>query len=328
MAGRSSALKDTLVALGIVAAVLLGLYAYAGTWPPMVVVESGSMMHCDPGEEGSRCPPGAYATGSVPWGRIGTIDPGDLVVVKEVETAADIELWVDGFNPDGTLKGDADIHYGEPGDVIIYRPNGDPTATPIIHRAITHVKAKQVGGETYYDVKWWNGTLTFKASSGIVIREPSKGISINWHPPANGPREGYLTKGDNPITNTQIDQETSISRYGAVDFRHVQGVARLELPWFGLIKLAISGKVNEDKCEQLQQFHCRGWWKIIYAWAPSDLWVGLFVSLTVLIVTPFAIDFAQAKIRERRDAQDPPPTGPETPPPPGPAEPGPPKGPG
>src|SRR5262249_25493614 len=90
---------------------------------PVVVVTSGSMMHCTDGPTlhplGKDCNPTVY-------GRIGTIAPGDLVFVRHVDDHNDV---------DTKAMGDAaSEHYGGRGDVIVYRPNGSLVGTPIIHR--------------------------------------------------------------------------------------------------------------------------------------------------------------------------------------------------
>ena len=58
--------RETSLAIGLVILLLGSMTIATGTYPPMVVVESGSMMH-DP-EQGS----------------VGAIDPGDLVLVMSV----------------------------------------------------------------------------------------------------------------------------------------------------------------------------------------------------------------------------------------------------
>ena len=66
------AAKDIGMAIGSVLLVFLLTFAYSGNWPPMVVIESGSMEHTD---NPLYDEPG--------FTHIGTIDTGDLVVVKE-----------------------------------------------------------------------------------------------------------------------------------------------------------------------------------------------------------------------------------------------------
>ena len=54
--------REIFLAIGLVVLLLGSMFISTGTFPPMVVVESGSMMHDDEGQ-------------------IGVIDPGDLVLV-------------------------------------------------------------------------------------------------------------------------------------------------------------------------------------------------------------------------------------------------------
>ncbi|GIT75236.1 MAG: hypothetical protein Ct9H300mP30_2980 [Methanobacteriota archaeon] len=99
------------------------MWVATGSFPPMVVVESGSMMH---EEEGS----------------LGAIDPGDLVLVMDPDRV-DIVTFVEATDPD-------DDHFGHQshgmlGDVIIYRKNGG-SDTPVIHRAMLKAVANSSGG--------------------------------------------------------------------------------------------------------------------------------------------------------------------------------------
>ena len=68
------AAKDIGMAIGSVLLVFLLTFAYSGNWPPMVVIESGSMEHTD---NPLYDEPG--------FTHVGTIDTGDLVVVKKLE---------------------------------------------------------------------------------------------------------------------------------------------------------------------------------------------------------------------------------------------------
>ena len=54
--------REALLAGGLIATLITVLVLMTGSWPPMVVIESGSMMHEDEGN-------------------VGAIDPGDLVLV-------------------------------------------------------------------------------------------------------------------------------------------------------------------------------------------------------------------------------------------------------
>src|SRR6266571_7570283 len=65
------AVRDVVIA-GLAVAIVIGsIFWYSGTWPPMVVIESGSMMH---GSDSS----------------LGIIDTGDLTLVKKVDHPEDI----------------------------------------------------------------------------------------------------------------------------------------------------------------------------------------------------------------------------------------------
>src|SRR5581483_7729062 len=140
MAKLSPALRDALVLVAVFAVLLGGLYAYTGTWPPAVIVESGSMMHkeCGAGEVAPACDP------SIHYGRFGTIDPGDLVLVKKVSSIDDVQTQVEG----------GPSRYGKPGDVIVYFPANNHDRTPIIHRAVAYVDVAGSGTNTTYRVRW------------------------------------------------------------------------------------------------------------------------------------------------------------------------------
>ena len=89
------------------------------------------------------------------------------------------------------------------GDVILYRPYGLEGVTPIIHRAMYRVEA----GESM-----WGGG-------------PS------------APYAGYITKGDNTVTNKRFDQEGQISYDMPVNDKWIIGTAQYRIPYLGYIKL-------------------------------------------------------------------------------------------
>lgn len=316
-----NAVKDALILVATFAVVLGGLYLYTGLWPPAVIVESSSMMHR---EDEVVVVPVLRS-----YGRIGTIDPGDLVFVKRAPTKEDIEVWSAGGK----------VHFGKPGDVIVYYKAGDRRQTPIIHRAITWVDVVEQGGATYYDIPFKPGEACPGGASRTTsdtCRFGSQGVSLpeaglaNYQPR----RSGFVTKGDNPVTNTRADQQSGLS--DIVQPEWVEGKARGEVPWLGLIKLAISPSYNEPQCasggnrfvlfEPSRSGSCRGWVGLGHAYAPQDLWIMLFISLAVLIGGPVAWDAARAwraKQEPPRDAAAAPAEGaPSTlPPPPPPASP-------
>jgi signal peptidase len=272
-------LRELLIVAAVLAVVVGGLTAYTQTWPPAVIVESGSMMHADD---------------TVPYGRYGTIDPGDLVLVKKLGSPSDVQTLVEN----GAKR------YGMPGDVLVYFPGDDHRFTPVIHRAIFYV---EVTGSSYR-VRW-------DPNSGCVggaQKDPNDahwcvygagGIDIpSLILPGNGgyrpTRSGFVTKGDNPATNIATDQAAGISHsQEPTPLSWVEGKARGELPWIGLIKLALAGHPNQDNPPST-------WTKVGSAYAPRDLWVCLAVTLVVLVGGPFAWDVVknQRKKKEKDEA--------------------------
>ena len=95
-------LREVFLAIGLVFLLLGSMWLSTGMFPPMVVVESGSMKHS---EDGS----------------LGAIDPGDLVLIMNPERV-DIVTYVEASNKDNENFG-YEIH-GMYGDVIIYEKMG------------------------------------------------------------------------------------------------------------------------------------------------------------------------------------------------------------
>ena len=91
---------------------------------------------------------------------------------------------------------------------IITHDEGKEGVTPIIHRAMYYVEEGQ---------SMWPGG-------------PS------------APFAGYITKGDNPKTNSAYDQQGSISKHTPVKHEWVIGVARLDrIPLLGCVSMALHG---------------------------------------------------------------------------------------
>ncbi|MFO8077993.1 MAG: S26 family signal peptidase, partial [Thermoplasmatota archaeon] len=176
---KISFIRDILVAIFVVLIILMLLWGYTGQWlaAPMVAIESGSMMHLDE-----------------PFGRIGTIDAGDMVLLVDVDSKADIVTKGAEEN-----KSDGYISYGDYGDVIIYRKYGRTDDDQIIHRAICWIEVNNDGNQTTYTVK------EFEIEDEKAINIPSIGLS-NYKPT----HEGNITKGDNPRTNDRCDQAGGI----------------------------------------------------------------------------------------------------------------------
>ena len=259
--------RELLSAVAVVLVVFLLAWGYTGNWPPMVVIESGSMEH-----DGNPLYPEPGFT------HIGPIDTGDLVLVKSAGRD-DIVTYLEG-------KQTGYKRYGDYGDVIIYYKNGVRggcslgdklseadcnrqdgewvAATPVIHRAMAWVEVREDG--SYYlpeiDMEFSNGKLVL-AEIGLPPGAPLTEIT----------QSGYITKGDS-VGNRHPDQLTHRDLLGQqvqpVQPGDIVGMARGELPWFGLIKLKLTQPEN-------------------YAAAPEECRQMLLISLVTVIIGPFVI---------------------------------------
>lgn len=240
-------LKDLAFALAVVAGLVLAVFALTGTWPPVVVVESGSMMH-----DGTA------------FGRVGTIDPGDLVFVVAVDDPGDVTPAALARLDDGPSR------YGAFGDVIIFRTGG---GTAVIHRAMAWVDVTVAeDGEPRYTVEGYG----VRDARSITI--PELGLS-DYRPD----RAGFLTQGD---ANRAADQAAGIGgTTQPIGVADVLGRAQGEVPWFGLIKLMVAGNA------------CQGdWVRLAGACAPVDLWAMFGVGLVALLSVPLAVDYAVVRM--------------------------------
>src|SRR5207245_3010740 len=107
--------RERLVGAITVVGFLAAIYAYAGVWPPLVVVESASMQH------------------SSQDSFLGVIDTGDMVFQQAAPTRADVVTYLEG-------RASGYSTYGDYGDVIIFRRPS--SATPVIYRAIMYVNVR------------------------------------------------------------------------------------------------------------------------------------------------------------------------------------------
>ncbi len=159
--------SDLAFSVAIVAAIAIALYLYAGMWPPMVSVNGISMQP--------------------------HMETGDLVFIQGLDRGA-IQTYENSTNTSYAM-------YGEPGDVIVYMPYGDPTRQLVIHRAIRYVEK----GEPM-----WEGG-----------------------PPA--PESGYITLGDN--NKGVYDQMAPSICYGEpVRKDWILGIARFKVPYLGYLR--------------------------------------------------------------------------------------------
>jgi signal peptidase len=223
---KVSLLRDVFIAFLFVFIILLALWTYTGQWfgAPMVAIESGSMEHPNP-----------------PYGRIGTIDAGDMVLLVKVNSKNDVV-------PYSTSNY---YNYGKKGDVVVYHPDGDLNQDQIIHRAMCWIEVEIQGSDTFYTIEEY-GIIHQNASEPLYI--PECGI---WHwssdspvildGKSNGPGEhnyhyqkfvhsGFITKGDNPNSNKACDQLGGICDQ-PVKVEWISGKASGELPWIGTINL-------------------------------------------------------------------------------------------
>lgn len=263
-------LRDAGIALLFVASILLAMYAYTGLWPPLVVVESESMMHSEE---------------NVSY--IGVIDTGDLVLVKSVDSVSDIETYVDGCRSGHKT-------YGDYGDVIVYKVNGNDLSTPIIHRAIIYLEANEDGNSfrseslRHLDAdKWstsdpsdtWDHLTSVLRIYEVGFQSETVTIDTNRLTVSSG----FITKGDH---NDYIDQDTMV-RNTPVRLSWVVGEARGEIPWFGLLKLWFTDSLKSD--------------------APENSVRNLWIAMAFIVIGPVVADVVitykiRKKIARKRQA--------------------------
>jgi signal peptidase len=257
-------LKEMAMAALAVALIMVCLYAYSGVWPPMVVVESGSMQHSE--------------TESA----LGIIDTGDMVFVKSTKGHKDIVTYLEGRET-GLRT------YGDYGQVIVYRPYGQRTAVPIIHRAVVWVEVNTSGvGDSdsavvdyskytfdvpsleYYNVtnftipKYGHGEVDLFITLVPIIRYHESGSTI--------PHDGFITAGDSNVVKYRggYDQLQPYICADLIDPSWVIGTAFGEIPWFGLLKLTATGGASDD--------------------VPANSWHMLFISLFLILAVPLCVD--------------------------------------
>jgi len=169
-------LRDALFVIAVVVVFSSGSQIALGLWTPMVAVESGSM--------------------------IPHIQIGDIILVESIDRI-DVVTYMDG-------KQNNYSSFDDYGDVILYRPNGRNSVTPIIHRAMYYVEKG--------DTMWLGGP--------------------------EAPHAGYITKGDNSKTNPSYDQQGSISYLQPVKKEWVIGAARfVRVPFLGCVSLIPRGNL-------------------------------------------------------------------------------------
>ncbi len=275
---RDSLYFEPLVGLAIIVVLLVSLFAYTGNWPPVYVVESNSMQH---------------GSSDV----LGLINTGDLVLAQKVSTTG-ITTYVVGLTTGYST-------YGEYGDVLLYYPNGDTGATPIIHRAILYLQwnaGAPPGGGSYSAPELANlpcgGPNAVYATPGTPGNCGATDLTgalelfhIGWRSatvnisdlsaPALGGHSGYLTMGDGNVncsgsgsacTGEPDQGGASVPQISTlVEPGWIIGVARGMVPWFGALKLLLVGNTVD---------------------VPAQSWQFLGLTIAGVILLAFGIHFA------------------------------------
>jgi signal peptidase len=254
------AIRDLIVSIAVVTLVLGALFAFSGLWPPMVVIESGSMQHSNTDSH------------------LGVIDTGDLTVIRSSDKVDRIITWVEGQEEDYR-------RYGDFGDVIIFHKNGDHGTTPVIHRALVWIDLNETTGNSFdvpsmdlsdITVITFQNLSTYDSGVHVVtdLRVDLDMVLKNFDG-VKEPHGGFLTKGDN---NPNVDQVSlymdnptapTTRRAEPVQEDWVIGVSRGELPWFGVMKLMFSDNVNG---------------------VPSNSIHNLLLTCSLLVVLPTMLD--------------------------------------
>jgi signal peptidase len=163
--GITQFLSDLVFSLAVVAVVALALYAYAGTWPPVVSVNGYSML---PHMHG-----------------------GDLVLVQGLERTA-VQSYQASAN--GSYR-----MFDDYGDVVVYYPYGDRTRPMVIHRAIYWVNKSEPmwpGGpaapDSGYITRGDNNNGVVDQASSICYLQPVRPEWIHGVSKFKVPYLGYL----------------------------------------------------------------------------------------------------------------------------------------
>ncbi|WP_336336238.1 S26 family signal peptidase [Haloarcula brevis] len=102
------------------------------------------------------------------------------------------------------------------GDVIVFEPNGNEQRTPVIHRAMLWVDA----GENWYARA--NPEYVGSADSCDELRN------------CPAPHAGFVTKGDNEVTNSRYDQVSGASTVVRPEW--VIGTGTFRIPRLGYVR--------------------------------------------------------------------------------------------
>lgn len=267
------ALRRLAVVVVVAVACLSSLFLYARTWPPLAIIESGSMQH------------------SNQTSYIGVGDTGDLVLVRATPRPGDVVTYVEGrARGYGT--------YGDHGDVVLYR---SPTSgMRIIHRPMFRMVWNETAGG--FDIPSllalprgvaWNVSqsqpLALKAGDNVTLHDVGfRALTVRFFIRAfvhEVVADRCTT--ENPCYVTMGDYNAP--GYDPALIRHswLLGRARGEVPWLGLLKLFIVGT---------------------YEWGdprvPGNSWTSLLTLLVLLIVVPVVGDVIWLLRRRRQGPEE------------------------
>lgn len=245
-------LSGPVIAAMVIIGIFAGLTVYSGIFPPVTVVESGSMQH------------------SVNW-EYGTINTGDIVVVKKVsDPVKQVTTYLQGRTSGYST-------YGDYGNVLLYH---DPNGLVVIHRAMFYLTwsngAPVVQG--YTNQSWITVTHTYVLIKDVGFSHRNLLVLLNGFQNESG----YITMGDHNLAiatlynkNLQAyvaaDENVNIMNH-PVTSSEVIGVAQGQIPWFGLIKLNL--------------MRIQGDWSY-YNDVPHYSYDYLFISLAIMAIAIF-----------------------------------------
>jgi signal peptidase len=146
---------------------------------------------------------------------------GDLVFVIDEDRFSPAYAHGDtGIVPAHVADDEGFRKFGGYGDVVVYEPGGNGQTTPVIHRVHFWVNE----GENWYD----------EANPAFVDADSCDGLR---NCPA--PHAGFITKGDNQVTNNYYDQARGISP--PVKPAWIRGTAEYRIPYLGWVRLTFAG---------------------------------------------------------------------------------------
>ncbi len=272
-------LKDVAVSGSIVGIILLVLYLFSGVWPPMVVIESSSMMHG-------------------PDSQVGVIDTGDLTLVQKVDDRSDIVTYIEATCRTSTKYGFKE--YGEYGSVIVYKKNGK-AETPVIHRAMAWVEYNASASDpsrhyfrgdlpdigVYNVSEYYLDVTSYRPQNYLKKERMVIQISAIFAATTTSavPHSGFITKGDHniPYADQWVLYLEGGIRVEPVKLAWIVGKAQGELPWFGLFKLWITPG-HDSK-----------------SFPPSSV-RDLIITIIILVALPVVLDYLWDRRKRKKES--------------------------